>query len=94
MQHLKDYITESILSSVGAGLEGMTNDLKKWFIDGCLKSNTLVTDVNIEKVGDRFDIVIPKTEKSLFKKDFLFVWCSWQDLNPQHFGSKPNTLSS
>ena len=51
---------ESILSSVGAGLEGMTNDLKKWFIDGCLKSNTLVTDVNIEKVGDRFDIIIAK----------------------------------
>ena len=56
MQHLKDYITESILSSVGAGLEGMTNDLKKWFIDGCLKSNTLVTDVNIEKVGDIDDV--------------------------------------
>ena len=67
MKHLKEYINESILSSVGAGLEGMKNDLKKWFIDGCLKSDTLVTDVNIEKVGDRFDIVIPKTEKSLFK---------------------------
>ena len=47
MKNLKDYISESILSSTGAGLEGMTNDLKKWFINGCLKSDTLVTDVNI-----------------------------------------------
>lgn len=46
---------------------GMANDLKKWFVDGCLKSGTFVTDVNIEKVGDRFDIVIPKTEKYLCK---------------------------
>ena len=77
MKNLKDYISESILSSVGAGLEGMANDLKKWFVDGCLKSGAFVTDVNIEKAGERFDIVIPKTEKSLFKKikdgDFLEI---------------------
>lgn len=67
MKHLKYYISETILNSTGSGLEGMANDLKKWFVDGCLKSGTFVTDVNIEKVGDRFDIVIPK-QKNIFAK--------------------------
>lgn len=33
-------------------------------------------------------------KKSPIRLFFLFTWCSRQDLNPQHFGSKPNALSS
>ena len=64
MKHLKEYINESILSSTGSGLTGMTEGLKNWFLKGCRKSGVgSILNVNIEQVGDRFDIVIPKTEK-------------------------------
>lgn len=63
MKHLKEYINESILSSTGSGLAGMKEDLKKWFIDGCLKTDTLINDVEIVQVNSRFDIVVSKKER-------------------------------